>query len=73
MSLSKQHVINSILDKHHSKKTASHYIAMTYLISKQYLKIKGPIMDTNNHLNKVFPSFDSLNKEFSPEFCLVDI
>ena len=30
-------------------------------------------MDINNHLNKVFPSFDSLNKELSLGFCLVDI
>jgi len=30
-------------------------------------------MDTKNHLNKVFSSFDSLNKELSLGFCLVDI
>ena len=29
-------------------------------------------MDTNNHLNKVFLSFNRLHKELSPGFQLVD-
>jgi len=29
-------------------------------------------MDTKNHLNKVLPPFNSLNKELSPRFHLVD-
>ena len=45
---------------------------MSYLISKQYLKIKSLIVDINNCLNKVFPAFDSLNKELFPSFHLVD-
>jgi len=65
-------MINSFLDKHHSKKAKPHHMAMAYLMFKQCLKIKSPIMDSNNYLNKVFPSFDSLNKELSPGFCLVD-
>jgi len=40
---------------------------------KQYSKIKSPIIDINNHLNKVLLSFDSLNKELSFRFHLVDI
>ena len=43
------------------------------MTSKQCLKIKSFIVNTNNHLNGVFPSFDSLNKEFSPRFRLIDI
>ena len=72
-TLSKQYVINSLLDKHHPKKAKLYHITMTYLISKQWLKIKSPIIDTNNQLNKVFSSFDSLNKEISPGFHLIDI
>ena len=72
-SLSKQHVINSLLDKHHSKKATPHYMSATHLMPKQHIKIKSSIMDTNNHLNKVFPSFNSLNKELSPGFQLIDI
>ena len=43
-----------------------------HLIFKQHLKIKSPIIDTNNCLNKVFPSFNSLNKKISLDFCLVN-
>ena len=48
-------------------------MATCHLISKQCLKIKSPIVDTNNYLNKIFPAFDNLNRELSPGFCLVDI
>ena len=37
------------------------------------MKIKSPIVDTNNYLNRVFPAFDSLNNKLSPGFYLVDI
>ena len=33
---------------------------------KQQLKIKGSIINANNHLNGIFPSFNSLSYEFSP-------
>ena len=57
----------TLIDKHYSK------IAISYLMIKQYSKIKSPIIDINNHLNKVLLSFDSLNKELSFRFHLVDI
>ena len=71
-SLFKQYTINFILDKHHSKKTLLHYIAMSYLMLKQCLKIKSSIIDINNWLNKVFSFFDSLNKEPFSDFYLVN-
>ena len=40
---------------------------------KQRLKIKGSVIDTNNQLNGVFPSFNLLNNEFSPGFRLINI
>ena len=43
-----------------------------HLISKQCLKIKSSIVDTNNCLNEIFPAFDSLNQELSLGFCLID-
>ena len=46
---------------------------ITHLISKQHLKIKSCIMDTNNYLNKVFSPFNSLNKELYLGFHLIDI
>jgi len=72
MSLFKQPMINSLLDEYHSKKAKPYCIKMAYLTSKQWLKIKSPIVDSNNCLNELFSFFDSLNREFSPGFCLVD-
>ena len=70
--LPKQHMINTFLDEHHSKKAKPHHMVSIYLTSKQCLKIKSSIIDTNNHLNEVFPSSNSFNKELSPGFCLVN-
>ena len=36
------------------------------------MKIKSPIMDTNNHLDEIFLAFDSLNGELSLDFHFVD-
>ena len=49
-----------------------HCLSLKALISKQQLKVKSSIVDTNNHLNGIFSSFDSLHKELSPSFRLVD-
>jgi len=72
ISLPKQHAINSFLDKYHFKKVKLHCVAMAHLTYKQHLKIKSPIVDTKNHLNEFFSTFDSLNKELSLSFYLVD-
>jgi len=37
------------------------------------LNIKGPIVDANNRLNKVFPLFISFSSEFSPGDRLINI
>ena len=72
ISLPKQHMINSLLDEHHSQKATSYCIATCYLIPKQHMKIKSSIIDINNYLNGIFLAFDSLNQELSPGFCLID-
>jgi len=72
VSLPKQHVINSLLDKHHSKKATSYYIATCHLTPKQHVKIKSSIVNINNYLNGIFLAFDSLNQVLSPGFCLID-
>jgi len=72
LSLSRQHIINSLLDKHHFKRAKPYHIAISQLIAKQLSKTKSSIVDTNNCLNEVFPSFDSLNKKLSLGFHLVD-
>jgi len=65
-------MINTLLDKQHSKKAKPHCMATVHLMYKWYLKIKSLIIDTNNCLNKVFPFFNSLNKELSLGFHLVN-
>jgi len=65
-------MLNSLLNIHHFKQANHHYIAVSCLTSKQYLKIKSPIVDTNNHVNQVLPAFNSLNKGLSLEFYSID-
>jgi len=59
---SKQHVINTLINEHHSKKALPYYITMSHLTAKQWLKVKSSIINTNN----------CLNKELSLGFYLVD-
>ena len=40
---------------------------------RQWVNIKGPIVDMDNRFNKIFPSFSSLNCEFSLDNRLIDI
>jgi len=72
----KQYVINTLINEHYSKKALPYYITMSHLTAKQWLKVKSSIINTNNCLNKVLYSFNSLinslNKELSLEFYLVD-
>ena len=72
-SLPQQHALNSLMDKHYSKKTKFHHLSIAYLICKQWSKIKSSIVDTNNYLNKVFPLFNRLYKELSPGFHLANM
>jgi len=70
--LPKQHAICLLLNNQHSRKAISHHIASSFLIPKQQAKIKSFIIDINNYLNEVISSFDSLNKELSLGFCLIN-
>jgi len=72
MTLSKQHIINSLLDNHYLKKAKPYYLSMGNFTDKQWLKIKSFIVDTNNYLNKVHSFFNRLYKELLSGFCLVD-
>ena len=42
------------------------------MTTKQQAAIKSSIVDVSSHLNGIFPSFDSLNKEFYLKNRLVD-
>jgi len=71
--LSSNHVIKSLLEHHHITNLILHCLFLEKLTSKQRLKVKSFIVDTNNYLNGILPSFNPLHKELSPSFWLVDI
>jgi len=65
VSLPSKHVIKSLLEHHHLFDLTLHCLSLEKLTSKQKLKVKSSIVDTNNHLNEILPSFNRLYKEFS--------
>jgi len=72
VSLLKQYTLNLLLDKHLLKNTNSHQLAQGNLTSRRCQKLKSHVVDSNNYLNSLFPSFDSMYKEISSSFHLVD-
>ena len=71
VSLLTNYALNSLLENQHSKKIKSHWLSLENLTSKQQ-KLKSFIVDSNNHLNSLFSSFNNLHKELSSGFWLVD-
>jgi len=63
-SLLSNHTLIFLLESQHSKKTKPHHIALNNLTPKQCRKVKSAIVDSNDHLNSLFPSFDNFHKEF---------
>ena len=59
-----------LLERRHILHSQLHCLFLENLTSKQQQKIKNSIIGTNNHLNGIFPSFNSLNSEFYLEFRL---
>ena len=71
--LPSNHTIKTLFESRYSNGSHLHYLFLENITSKQWLNIKSSIVDTNNHLNGIFPSFNSFNSEFSPEFRLIDL
>jgi len=67
------HMVKALLDHYHSNASHLYYFSLEKLSSKQKLKVKNSIVDINNHLNRILPSFNPLHKELIPGFQLVDI
>jgi len=72
-TLLSNHIIKSMLESRHLNINNNHCLLLEELTSKQQLNIKSSIVDMNNRLNRVFPSFNSLSIEFSPRNRLIDI
>ena len=71
-SLSSNHATKPLFKYYLTSNSILHYFLLDKVTLKQRLKIKSSIVDTNNHLNGILPSFNSLHKELSSGFCLVD-
>ena len=72
-SLSCNHILQSLLESRPSNDFTQHPLSLNSLTYRQRENIKGSIVDMNNRFNKVFPSFDPLNIEFSPSSRLIDV
>ena len=67
------HIVKSLLESRHMNVNSIHWLLLKRLMPRQQLLLKVPIVDANNRLNEIFPSFDPFNNEFSPGDRLIDI
>ena len=72
MTLLHNYAIKSLLENRYTNDTCTHCFSLECITLKQWLKIKSSIVDTNNCLNGIFTSFDTLNKEFLPGQRIID-
>ena len=62
-----------MLELRHSDNNSIYYLLLKKLTPKQQLNIKDSIINTNNRLNRVFPSFNLFSSEFALENRLIDL
>jgi len=62
-----------LLESRHSSNNNYYYLSLENLMPRQWLNVKGPIVDANNRLNSIFNSFIPFSSEFSLENRLIDI
>ena len=67
------HIFKSILESRYSNNNSIDCLLLEKLTPKQQLNIKESIVDANNRLNRVFPSFIPFSSEFLPGNRLIDI
>ena len=65
-------MLKGLLEKRFSSLLSHHHFSLEYMTTKQQAAIKSFIVDASSHLNGIFLSFDSLNKEFYLGNRLVD-
>ena len=56
-----------------SSSSKLHSLSLSSLSKHQRELIKGPVVDIDNHFNKVFPSFNPLNPKFALGCRIIDI
>ena len=62
-SLSPNYTVKSLLENRHANNSYPHYLSLENMTSKQRLKIKSSVVNTNNYLNGIFSLFNSLDNE----------
>jgi len=55
-TLPQNHIVKSLLELRHINDSNIHQLSLERIMPKQQLLLKEPIVDTNNRLNRVFPS-----------------
>ena len=72
-SLPFNHILKLLLESRQVNKYKTHQLSLERLTPKQYLNIKGSVVDMNNKINEIFSSFDLFNKKFSSRDRLIDV
>ena len=71
-SLPNNHILCSLMEPKSVTLSKPHTLSLGSLSKQQCELIKGPVVNMDNHFNKVFPLFDSLNPEFVPRYRVID-
>ena len=63
-TLPSNHIIKSLLEIRHMNDKEAHWLSLERLTPRQWLNIKGLIIDMNNRFNKIVPFFSLFSCEF---------
>ena len=72
-SLPSNHILCSFLEARLHLLSTQHALSLNFLTRHQCKHIRGHLVDMDNQYNKVFPSFNPLNPEFSPGCRIIDM
>ena len=72
-SLLSNHIISNILSSNKIQERRGHISSIDYLIAKQRIHLKSPLIDVDDKYNEYFPSFSFFNKEFKHKNRLIDL
>ena len=71
-SLPPNHLIRSLIDSSNSRSFSQHPNSLNSLTNHQQSLIKSHVVDIDNRINGIFPSFSPLHFEFSPGHRVID-
>ena len=67
------YIVKLFLKKRYSDISRTHCLSLENITLNQQLNVKGSIVNANNRLNGIFPSFNSLNCKFSLSYRLINM